>query len=90
MREADSAAVDARTAGTVERLVDQGWQGGRWSWQVGTGGSRRRGSDGRNLKWRGVRKMNMSGGGRRGGRGSEDGGGGDGCGVAGAPVSPWE
>ena len=37
MREADSASVDARTAGTVERLVDQGWQGGRWSWQVGRG-----------------------------------------------------
>ena len=35
MREANGATVDARTAGTVERLEDQGWQGVRWSWQAG-------------------------------------------------------
>ena len=88
MREADSAAGNARTAGTVERLVDQGWQGGRWSWQVGRGqpaGQRRKEPEVEGSPQNehvGRRKKR-----RKGIRGWRRG---DSCGVAGAPVSPWE
>ena len=56
------AAGDVRTAGSVERLEDEEARGGqRAGWQV---------SSGRNLNGWGVRKMNMSEGGGRIGRGS--------------------
>ena len=75
MREAGGAAGDVRTAGSVERLEDEEARGGqRAGWQV---------SSGRNLNGWGVRKMNMSGGGERIGRGSDNGGGGSAAGRRG-------
>ena len=75
MREAGGAAGDVRTAGSVERLEDEEARGGqRAGWQV---------SSGRNLNGWGVRKMNMSEGGGRIGRGLENVGGGSALGRRG-------
>ena len=78
MREAKGAAVDARTAETVERLENQEWQEvgspGRRAVGSQAEGSQQWGGGRRNLKWGIVCKMNMLVGGRRGRRGSENGG----------------
>ena len=78
MREANGEAVDVRTAETVERLENQEWREvgspGRRAVGSQAEGSQQWGGGRRNLKWGIVCKMNMLVGGRRGRRGSENGG----------------